>query len=163
TSRDAPRRTAAATRLSCCRSTSVFTDPSPAPASIPAVRCISSSRAWFTWARKAGRARRRYTERSLRPALRAACSTVAPQANAITRASVVTGRGVRAMGATPPSRSGARGAGPTRRLGDSAAAGGLPRELFPAAHDHVTVQGVDLHHEGAAPALFGGDQGRAAA
>src|SRR5262249_30507970 len=112
-------------------------------------------RSWNT-----GSCCRRYAVRSLTPALRAALSTVAPQASAM--ASVWSAfflpRAIPGLRSSGKSRSalssdlGYAGSWPLP-LGDPAG------EALPALDNDIDVERIDFHDEGAASGLLGRDQG----
>src|SRR5262249_19316531 len=109
----------------------VLREPTPAAVSIPAIRRTISARTSFTWARNSGSARRRYTVRRLTPALSAAFSGDAPQANAkITPTSAFFLRPAKVFS--------------HKKEGQGTLGGGLAlplrllaRECFPTMHDDV--------------------------
>src|SRR5260370_17324936 len=135
----APKRTAGGI-AECSKANCVLTTSMLAAVSMAAARSTISSRRAWTRRRTSGVAKRRRTVRTLTPAFWAACSAVAPQASA--RSSAVSA-------AFLPEWA---------MLSLAFALSTGTSELFPATHNHVAVEGIDLHQEGSSSGLLGGYQ-----
>src|SRR5262249_13512329 len=130
----------------------------------PAVRCtISARNACKRW-RKDSSASRRWTVRTATPALRAAFSTVAPQAKAKSRASSACCRPRWAIVGSPLSSGFASPVPP----GAAESQRALPLRLAPcqgleALDDDIPIRWVKFHQDRLSPALLGRDERRATA